>query len=169
MPRSTRRYAGSYQILRGRLCGDHAVESHDPHDPLDGRPHLDARIRLPVGDSRGRWEDVLVVETTNFNDDTWVLGHGGIGEGRPSSSATTGHGIVHSPELRVVELFPWTGTIRYEATIEDRRRLRVRSPSRSTPWSGEPSRPSALRVTCHEGNREGILLATGVDIDPSQK
>jgi hypothetical protein len=36
--------------------------------PLDGRPHLSARLRQYLGDARGRWEgDTLVVETTNFN------------------------------------------------------------------------------------------------------
>ena len=26
-----------------------------------------------------------------------------------------------------------------------------------------------FEYACHEGNRDGILLATGVDIDPTQK
>src|SRR5207244_3976427 len=39
--------------------------------PLDGRPHLDQNVRQLLGDSRGRWEgSTLVVDTTNFADDT---------------------------------------------------------------------------------------------------
>jgi hypothetical protein len=37
--------------------------------PLDGRPHVDPKIRQWLGDSRGRCEgETLMVETTNFND-----------------------------------------------------------------------------------------------------
>jgi hypothetical protein len=38
---------------------------------LDGRPHVDSRIRTYLGDARGRFEeDSLVIETTNFNGRT---------------------------------------------------------------------------------------------------
>ncbi len=40
---------------------------------LDGRAHLPDHMRLWQGDSTGRWEnDVLIVETTNFNGKTWL-------------------------------------------------------------------------------------------------
>ena len=37
--------------------------------PLDGRPHVDSKIRQWNGDSRGHWErNTLVVDTTNLSD-----------------------------------------------------------------------------------------------------
>ena len=37
--------------------------------PLDGRPHLPAKLRQWHGDPRGHWEgDTLVIESTNFSD-----------------------------------------------------------------------------------------------------
>ena len=59
-----------------------------------------------MGDSRGRWEgNTLVVETTGFNDQTW-LDHSGN---------------FHSDALKVTERFMRTSgdTMDYEATIED--------------------------------------------------
>lgn len=57
----------------------------------DGRPHLkieDASERLWMGDSIGHWEgDTLVVDTTDFNDKTWL--------------DRAGH--PHSEELHVME------------------------------------------------------------------
>ena len=39
--------------------------------PMDGRPHHAPSFRAWMGDSRGRWEgDTLVIDTTNFTDQT---------------------------------------------------------------------------------------------------
>jgi hypothetical protein len=57
--------------------------------PIDGRAHhpvSDGRTYL--GDSIGKWEgDTLVVETVNFNEDTWLIDNGAF----------------HTKDLRVVE------------------------------------------------------------------
>jgi hypothetical protein len=167
-------YYNSYQIVQkpGYVVIVYEWNHMTRIIPLDGRPHLDSRIRLPMGDSRGRWEgNTLVVDVTNFNDDTWVLGHGGIGEGQPASSATSGHGIVHSPDLHVVERYTPIDKdiIHYEARIEDPKAFtRPFTISFQAMVRGR-SDHQIFEYACHEGNRDGILMATGVDIDPDQK
>lgn len=59
-----------------------------------------------MGDSRGRWEgDTLVVDATNFNDETWLDRAGNF----------------HSDQLHVVERWKFldANTIEYQATVED--------------------------------------------------
>ena len=70
--------------------------------PMDGRPHLPRQIRLWRGDSRGHWEgDTLVVDTTNFIDQTSFRGTG--------------------PGVHLVERFTRVETdkLLYEYTIDD--------------------------------------------------
>ena len=67
--------------------------------------HLDG-LENWLGDSRGKWDgDALVVEVSNFNDQTWF-------------DASGNH---HSSDLKVVERYTRSGadTITYEATITD--------------------------------------------------
>jgi hypothetical protein len=74
--------------------------------PLDGRPHAPAQTKLWMGDSRGRWEgNTLVVDLTNFNDETWLDSHGSF----------------HSDALHVVERWTLAGPDRidYAVTLED--------------------------------------------------
>ena len=73
--------------------------------PIDGRPH---RKDLPpsyLGDAIGRWEgDTLVVETVNFNEDTWL----------------TDDGAFHTKDLKVIERLRRVGnTIEWTATAHD--------------------------------------------------
>lgn len=111
--------------------------------PLDGRPHVDADIRLGMGDSRGHWEgNTLVVDTTNFSNKTHFFGSFG---GR-----------------HVVERFTRVDadTINYEFTVED-------PMTWTQPWSvAYPLRSLQSHVggvdgitdaqvyeyACHEGN-----------------
>ena len=54
----------------------------------DGRDHREGRPPSWMGESIGHWEgDILIVETANFNDRTWV----------------DRRGLPHSEQLRVVE------------------------------------------------------------------
>ena len=73
--------------------------------PLDGR-HPPAQMKLWMGDSRGHWEgNTLVVDVTNFNDETWLDSHGSF----------------HSDALHVVERWTPAGPNRmdYVVTLED--------------------------------------------------
>src|SRR5436190_14190364 len=66
-------YNNNYQIVQAPGYVMILVEMiHDARIiPLDSRPHVDAKVRQWMGDSRGHWEgNTLVVETTNFNDKT---------------------------------------------------------------------------------------------------
>ena len=139
--------------------------------PLDGRPHLPPGVRLGMGDSRGRWEgDTLVVDVTNFTANTWPVGHGAPPEGAPASALTSGHGVFHSGDLRVVERFTFVDadTIRYTATIEDPHVF-------TQPWTIEfdalrraPAGHMLFEYACHEGNGRNLELMTGVDVDAAR-
>jgi len=72
----------------------------------NGEPPLYGGIESWMGDSRGRWEgDVLVVEVSDQNDQTWFDAAGNF----------------HSDALHVTERFTLrdVNTIDYEATIDD--------------------------------------------------
>ena len=136
--------------------------------PLDERGPVDSGIRLGMGDSRGRWEgDTLVVEVTNFTENTWVVGHGAPADGAPASSFTSGHGVFHSDELSVVERFTLADDdmIHYEATITDPKVF-------TQPWTisynafmrGEADH-ILYEYACHEGNARNLRLMTGAEGD----
>ena len=74
--------------------------------PMDGSAHPDGLPDTWMGDSRGHWEgDTLVIDVTNFNDQTWFDHAGNF----------------HSDALHVVERYTLLDAdhIQYEATIED--------------------------------------------------
>ena len=72
----------------------------------NGTPHPSGHIDWWMGDSRGHWEqDTLVVDITDFNDQTWFDRSGNF----------------HSADLHVVERYRLIDPdhIEYRATIED--------------------------------------------------
>jgi hypothetical protein len=73
--------------------------------PTDGRARRKDVPASYLGDAAGRIEgDTLIVETTNFNEETWL----------------TDNGAFHTKNLRVVERFRRRGdTIEYSATVSD--------------------------------------------------
>jgi hypothetical protein len=74
--------------------------------PLDGREHLDPKIKTWQGDSVGHWEgNTLVVDTTNMNDKTWVARGAAI----------------HTSAMHTVERYTAVDkdNIDYEVRIED--------------------------------------------------
>jgi hypothetical protein len=120
--------------------------------PLAARPHVESRIRLWEGDSRGRWEgDTLVVDVTNFSDKTkgTLPPNGSSGERSPSGKVFTGTGA----STHLVERFTrvCADTIHYEVRITD--------PTIYTkPWTmaldfGKDDRYQIFEYACHEGNR----------------
>ena len=82
--------------------------------PTDGRPHRKDANPSYYGDSVGRWEgDTLVVESTNFVDNTW------FGE----------EGYFHSDAMRVTERFWRVGeNLSYQVTVDDLKVL-------TAPWT----------------------------------
>jgi hypothetical protein len=140
--------------------------------PLDGRPHISPKIRLPMGDSRGRWEgNTLVVDVTNFTDRTWVVGHGAPPEGAPASSLTTGHGVFHTEALHVVERFTLVDadTIRYEATVEDPKVFTRPWKIQFNAFTRAPADHELFEYACHEGNGRNIKMMTGFDIEKGSR
>ena len=125
-------YNNNFQIFQSSdSVGIVAEMIHDARIiPLDGRPH--SHIRQWMGDSRGHWEgDTLVVDTTNFTDQTSFRGSGA--------------------NLHMVERFQRidADTLDYRLTVDDPTTF-VR------PWTIDlPSRKMAgvmYEYACHEGN-----------------
>ncbi len=85
--------------------------------PTDGRPHRADANPSYYGDSVGHWEgNTLVVDVTNFVDDTW------FGEG----------GYFHTDAMHVMERFWRVGeNLAYQVTVEDPNVL-------TAPWTMPP-------------------------------
>ena len=127
-------YNNNYQIVQ--TPGAVVIVNEMIHEPrivaLDGRAHLPQSIRLWKGDSIGHWEgDTLVVDTTNFTDQTNFRGAG--------------------QNLHLVERFTRVDadTLRYEFTVDDPQ-------SFTRPWTAAidsaKTEGPILEYACHEGN-----------------
>jgi hypothetical protein len=97
--------------------------------PLDGHSHRADDSESYLGDAVGHWDgDSLVVETGNFNDETWL----------------TDNGAFHSPKLRVVERLTRRGdAIEYAAVVHDPEVL-------AEPWALRPRRMALTAVEMAE-------------------
>ena len=137
-------YNANMQIVQtsNLLVIAHEIGHANRMIPLDGHPHLSPSVHQLGGDSRGHWEgDTLVVDSTNFNDQTNFRG--------PPSQAR--QDIFSDANLHVVERFTLTSpnTIIYRFTVTD--------PTVWTkPWSGEllmnRTKGPIYEYACHEGN-----------------
>ncbi len=114
---------------------------------MDGRPHLPKEMRKWSGDSRGHWEGkTLVVETTNFTDNTPAFQLPATLENAVEAGAV-GTGL----NLHLVERFTRVGENRliYEYTVNDpttfTKPFTVMIPMRS-------SEGRMFEYACHEGN-----------------
>ena len=124
----------NFQIVQGP--GYVAILQEEIHVtriiPLDNSPHLPSSVRQWLGDARGRWEgDTLVVDTTNFTDETDFRGAG--------------------VNLHLVERWKRVSADRidYEFTVED-------ATTWTRPWSGAytfwQNTGLLYEYACHEGN-----------------
>jgi hypothetical protein len=134
-------YNNNYQIVQGPGYVMIVVEMiHEVRIiPTDNSQHLPPSIRQWRGDSRGRWEgDTLVVDTTNFNDQTMFRGA--------------------SRDMHLVEKFTRTAPdqVMYEFTVDDPSSF-ARSWTAQLPMS--PGEGPILEYACTEGNyaMESIL------------
>ena len=105
----------------------------------DGRPHVNQKIGMYLGDARARWEgEELVVETTNLTDLT--------------AFGVNGNGTRHSKAMKITERFRRVADdiIQYQATWDDpltyERAFTVSFPL--TPLDGG----YLLPYDCHAGN-----------------
>ena len=134
---------GGYQIVQRPGYVVFVLESSHTYRviPTDGRPHIDAKIRLWMGDSRGRWEgNTLVVDVTNIDGRTWFDDVGNF----------------YSDALHVVERFTFVDAdaIHYQATIDDPKVY-------TRPWTiafgirrNKQPGYELLEEACHEGNHD---------------
>jgi hypothetical protein len=108
--------------------------------PLDGRSHLNPRIRQYLGDARGHWEgNTLVIETTNFTDQTSIGGNG--------------NGLRHSDALKLTERVTRIDaqTMEYVVTVDDPKTY-VKPFTMLLDLTQRAGYAAVLPYECHEGN-----------------
>ena len=121
--------------------------------PLDGSPHVNPKIQLWMGDSRGRWEgETLVVDVTNFTPKGWIASN---------AASRRIKGIPQTQALHVVERFARVDadTINYGVTIEDPE-IYTRPWTIEMPLTRDPEYVM-YEYACHEGNKAVELTLGG--------
>ena len=127
-------YNNNYQIVQTRDYVMIRIEMiHDVRIiPLGGRSHVDPSIRQLMGNARGHWEgNSLVVDTTNFSDETDFRGAG--------------------KNMHLIERFTRVSpdTLLYEFTVDDPTTF-------VKPWTGAipmvRTEGPIFEYACHEGN-----------------
>jgi len=106
---------------------------------LDGREHPKDADPTWMGHSIGKWEkDTLVIDTTGFNDKTWIL----FGEGLP-----------HTEMLHMVERYrrPDLGHLTIDLTLEDPGTF-TKPIERHMTWELAPGE-EILESICNENNK----------------
>jgi hypothetical protein len=147
-------YNNGYEIRQspGLVVIHHEMIHETRVIPVDGRPRLPPKVRLWMGDSRGRWDgNTLIVETTNFNDRGWITNNGASGRLR---------GVPISEALKVTERFTRVSEnlINYEFAVEDPNVY-------DAPWKVamplnlDPNY-RILEYACHEGNNAMVGTLT---------
>jgi len=104
---------------------------------LDNRPHVPAKVKQWLGDSRGRWDgDTLVVETTNFDERGPAIG-----------------GVPPSATMKLTEWFTRVDPqmIEYKMRIEDPEMVTAPFTMRYM-LTTQPDYPEVYEYSCHEGN-----------------
>jgi hypothetical protein len=129
-------YGNSYQIVQSP--GYVAIRYEMVHEtrviPIDDRPHIGHNIRQYMGDGRGHWEgSTLVVETTNFREDTAYRG-------------------ADPQTLRLIERFTRVAPdkVTWSVTVDDPKTW-------TRPWTFAvpltlDDREPVFEYACHEGN-----------------
>ena len=130
-------YGNSYDIVQGP--GVVAIRYEMVHEtrviPLDNSPHAKLPIRGHMGDARGWFEgDTLVVETTNFRDESVYRG-------------------ANPDKLRLVERFKpmGNGRLEWSVTVDDPTTW-MKPWTFAMPLTANPDE-QIMEYACHEGNR----------------
>lgn len=151
MPYIMAGYNSYYQIVQSE--DSVAIIQEMIHDvrviPLTDRPHVDERVRLWHGDSRGYWEgDTLVVETRNFSDESLFRGAG-------ANRVFTERYTRVAPDI-----------LQYEFTLED-------PTTWEQPWTAvinyTASDGEIYEYACHEGNYALMGILSGARAEEAQQ
>ena len=135
-------YGNGHRIIQapGQIIISYEVVHDTRVIYTDGRPHVSPKIRQYLGDSRGHWEgNTLVIETTNFTDQTSIGGF-------------NGGGLRHSTDMKLTERITRIDKdeLRYEVHVDDPKTY-VKPWTMSLPLTSPPGYV-LLPYECHEGN-----------------